>query len=752
MLGTLLTLVLLRVGVFWANAHPTRSELHPLPPLPWGRESTASHLANPAQNPLSLLQQPIGKINTSQPCYHVSTLAASSSTTGIEVPIELAYACLQSIPLHISDAIFWLKSILPFVEWESDLAYLKDPPFGFNFPPVDLRNELQTVIADLEHGRSQFKTEYDLAVHISRLFQQCHNEHLVYKPKILALITFLRDMRLVSISADGQEMPKIYVWEDLIMAQADVTKISAVTRINDAESSTFLQDRSLEGSAQDLDALYNGLFVNVAAGTLGPGFEQAPGINTFHFCPYYPGVLTTLEFENGTTKAFVNKASIAKNFPEFTSIQNLYDTWINPSPFAIASRSANETGPSKTDEKPFEPVPAPYYPVPVLRDSLNLVGGYYIPEPRYTNVAVLSVTSFIPTDLVAHMLDNAVVRRTENGTPERIAAQDVSTTFIDRAVEDRKSRLILDLSGNGGGMVDLGFFIFSILFPDLSPVIERRSRAHHDLNVLGSAVSDLARDRRIHSQNATHSPVNDTLFDYTGDLDQFEKPFESWAAKFGPHALHNDNFTSVLRWTLSNTLGLNRSQSHNSTLYSPRRPFANDSDIVVVTDGYCASTCAILVELLRQQTQVRFVSLGGRPEPGLTSAVGGVRAGPMNNFEDLYSEIMYREGELHKASKLNNGSGVAEKVADVARKYSFTPVTRASQAVINMGNIYRVGDATQTPLQYSSELADCRILYTKDMVLDATEMWKAVADSAWYGPSRCMANNDKFAAFGEPVK
>ena len=47
------------------------------------------------------------------------------------------------------------------------------------------------------------------------------------------------------------------------------------------------------------------------------------------------------------------------------------------------------------------------------------------------------------------------------------------------------------------------------------------------------------------------------------------------------------------------------------------------------------------------------------------------------------------------------------------------------------------------PLQFVYEESDCRILYTKKMTVDVTEIWKAVANSAWdgYGESSCIAGD-----------
>lgn len=54
------------------------------------------------------------------------------------------------------------------------------------------------------------------------------------------------------------------------------------------------------------------------------------------------------------------------------------------------------------------------------------------------------------------------------------------------------------------------------------------------------------------------------------------------------------------------------------------QPFKAE-DIVIVYDGYCASTCTIFSELMRQQAGVKTIALGGRPNKDIIQAVGGVK-------------------------------------------------------------------------------------------------------------------------------
>lgn len=67
-----------------------------------------------------------------QPCAAVAGLVAAatqkSSGPVPTIPAQAAWDCLQSVPLNKTAALDLLKSVRPFVRWQSTLANLADPP------------------------------------------------------------------------------------------------------------------------------------------------------------------------------------------------------------------------------------------------------------------------------------------------------------------------------------------------------------------------------------------------------------------------------------------------------------------------------------------------------------------------------------------------------------------------------------------------------------------------------------------------
>ena len=140
--------------------------------------------------------------------------------------------------------------------------------------------------------------------------------------------------------------------------------------------------------------------------------------------------------------------------------------------------------------------------------------------------------------------------------------------------------------------------------------------------------------------SATVAPYNRTLdqddtindfisspMNYRSDLTEDGKPFESWKAKYGPHIHNGDAYTTTQRWNYDDVYaewysGLQQMTNHGlAPLDLPWKA----EDIVLVYDGYCASTCTIFSEFMRQQAGVETITFGGRLHEYPVQAVGGTK-------------------------------------------------------------------------------------------------------------------------------
>lgn len=375
----------------------------------------------------------ISRLSLANPCADVASLYRNSSDLQPKVPAELALQCLTDVAFDSAAAGPWLDSLEPYIEWQTTTAYLKDPPEGYLMPPIDIWSRLKQ-IKQKAHFRDGYENEYEIGRDIYELFQKTYDGHFRYIPRIMNIFAFGRPVSLISYSVDGLQTPKIYVYNDVLstLLNGSTKAFSAISRINGQEPSDYLEEWSMHGILQDPDALYNNVFFNLAQASLdtygtGPGTFAGAGRGAY----VYPGAETILTFENGTTKVFENFARVMAPFGNIMNGSDLYKRWLNPDydvSFHPISHPQSKSESMKASEEPSPSLEGPPgYPKPVALDYGNSIGGYYLDQPGYEDVAVLGVASFL------HDFD----------------FQDVAYEFLDKATKDGKTKLIIDLSANG---------------------------------------------------------------------------------------------------------------------------------------------------------------------------------------------------------------------------------------------------------------------------------------------------------------
>ncbi|EOA87494.1 uncharacterized protein SETTUDRAFT_20011 [Exserohilum turcica Et28A] len=677
-----------------------------------------------------------GQNTATSPCAQVASSVAAQTAAAPTVSAQLAYDCLTSVPFNQSAALALVDGVVPYFRWQSNTVWLKDPPTEYAEkvqPGIDIWGQLSTIRAKVV--ANTYANEYEFGFELYRLLQSTHDGHFVYIPDVIGTVfTFARPVPLVSVSSDGKELPKTYVYADVLAESFGNATFapSPITHINGQDAQEYLENWAQYGSLQDRDALYNNVFYELATVSLGP---TGSGIGTFAGSGrgryIYPGPTTALQFANGTNQTYTNFAKVLIPFDGVTDGESLYKLWFtgNP-PTQTTSSSPSPSASSSAVPK----IPAPGYPPPVVRESHNLIGGYFL-EDEYSDVAVLSVPSFVGIDAQKQFQATAV-------------------QFITAAKAAGKKKLIIDVQANGGGTILLGYDLYSILFPHgIDHAAGDQFRAFESTDVIGQVFSKLSDgvsrepvEPETNSQlyNLQGDVVSST-FNYRTDLNLEENHFTSWKDKFGPrNNMKGDNVTNLFRWDFNDPLITVNSggiyvHGHGPLSNYTEQPFAAE-DIVVITDGYCASTCTIFSELMRQRAGVKYISLGGRSRQGITQAVGGVKG--TNNYPWTYIQALAQYTVINGTSTPQDAAKL--NATELGQYWSSVPFDRqaiGSAINVNFRDGIRDGDATNTPLQFVYEPADCRILYTKQMTVDMTAIWKAAADTTWGGKNHCIAGD-----------
>jgi hypothetical protein len=323
---------------------------------------------------------------------------------------------------------------------------------------------------------------------------------------------------------------------------------------------------------------------------------------------------TTIGFHNGTTRTYNTVANVIGNFTGVKDSQTMYEVFCNPSP----STTTSPLTPAATST----PQPAPGYPEPVVISSDSIVSGYFLNSTGNEDVAVLSMLTFEPK------------------VPAEF--QSVVQTFLAQAKAAGKQKLVIDLSANGGGYILQGYDTFRQHFPH---IVQDGYTRYRRTNTLVQMAEQYARVIPTPFSPDTASDDIISMYEstpnYRYDYNLNDTQFQSVGEKFGPHEYNGDQFTSIIRWNLNDPLTTTNAtygMGMEITGYGSRQNFTQPfqaEDIILLYDGYCASTCTLFSEFLRTQAGVKSIAIGGRPSSGPMQGVGGVKGANNDGFDYL---------------------------------------------------------------------------------------------------------------------
>lgn len=431
---------------------------------------------------------------------------------------------------------------------------------------------------------------------------------------------------------------------------------------------------------------------------------------------------TTVKFQNGTVLKYENTAYVLANFTSIASGEDLYRNYGSaegtapmPIPYSVHQWA----------EKNFT-IYREGYPDPYSITDGEIVRTFLPPssDPALQDTAVLAVNSFAPP------FNPYFPLRILEGLEE---LHNITSTFLIEAKASGRKKLILDLQGNTGGLVSNLMVLYFNLFPpankDLQLPLLHQVRAHPQLQWLGEALEKQA--------NASGKPLRMPwgMQDYTQPDGTPWPSFRDW---YGPvDGPNGGKFSHKSLWNLTDILKSLDGKWRYSLPYD-EPPFKAE-DMIILTDGNCASACAILAAMLTHVHAVKTVTLGGRPREQPMQAVGEVRGGPSGSF-DYFRILDVNATEVPDDLKF----GPLQKPPLRIRAFGGTTLTDWAFSV-NVGNMFPLNDDDEgeIPLQLRYEAANCRLFYTWEMARDITAIWRAVKGVAWEGKNCVMGSTTK---------
>ncbi|KAF7948805.1 hypothetical protein EAE96_007993 [Botrytis aclada] len=633
---------------------------------------------------------------------------------------SIALQCLQSVPLDVQRSSDFVDYIEPFWQFQSTLAYLKDPPPGYPLPGADMLGGLAEIKENVNSGYYTNQWEFEKDLHsLGNILP--HDFHVNLPLPLMSVFSFgTADGPLVSISSDGLAMPEIYFKYDLdkqnnmTLSKTGNWTASPLVKVNDLNATLYLEFISQSTSAyQDNDAIYNKMFYSL------PNLAFSGGSGMFTSGAYIYGFsagVIQYTFANGTSTSAQMYASTSLNFTSISSGQDLFNAVDLPeSESTSSSSSASDSGQStKTKTAPRSVTSLTGYPEPIVMHPDGYTSGYFFED---TKTAILVMQGFIDP----YQKDGKAA----------VEQQRVISEFLAECQKAKMEYLIVDVQANGGGYLFSGYDAFKQIFPSLVPFGASRYRATPLVNYMGT----------IFTGAGTYDTSHDYLYQTQSELDGNGQPFQSWNQEAPNSPIYGDNFTAELRYNLSDHVTMSQAGGINITGYldesNPPPAVFNASSIVMLMDGGCGSTCAIFAEMMKAQGGVRSVAVGGRPQPGPQQGVGGSKGAQVLTYNGIASHLEALPDA--QAAYLQKGLELPDYPAPeyIPNIKGNVPLGSKSKLMsggrFNLRNNMHDDDETFTPLQFQYEAANCRLFYTKNDIYDITGLWMRVQSVVWRG-------------------
>ena len=625
---------------------------------------------------------------------------------------------------------------------------------------MDVKGSLDKISSGLQNG--DYTNEYDFQLAVYNVVHSAYDEHFNYLPDIVNVFQWLRANNLFSVSKDGQALPEVYMDLDIKVLGEYAGKnysVSPVTKINGKDVESFLNDLApIAGGAQDPDANYNNLFPVIPLESTGQAANANPP--GFQFASVSQGSSTVVTFANGTTKKISTFASTSQSFKGVVDGASFFKKFCSglvstsssaalpsgslfPSsvisargvPSASVSVSASASAVASGPAIPVLSTVVSYAPVP----SQTIVPALTAFPKAWVAASDFSVACYFPEGNE----DLAVLSVPTFEPKSDVEFPDVVRECLATASKKGKTKLIIDLRGNGGGTVLLAYDFFEQLFPTMQPYGITNFRAFQLFNDIGQTVTE-------YYESDSHAPgtLNNnfgSIFNVDDELNKLDQQFSSWAAFYGPVDTHGDTFTNIARYNLSNkysTGGIPISNYGNLTNIVTTQTFTSDN-IVLLQDGACASTCSVFAEFMKTEGKVKSIAIGGRSQYGPMQGDGGVKGA--NVYANDYLLQIMQEAFTKDASKSEQQQLKSKYEQQFEAMFYATSRTFVSSqghaARVNIRNNLRKGDTTFTPLQFVYEAADCRLFYTPAMILDQSLVWSATSQANWAGGANCVKNS-----------
>lgn len=416
-----------------------------------------------------------------------------------------------------------------FTQIYSAQTFFHNPPTQeLRIKPVDLNGTFDE-IEKKASSNDGYPSDYAFQTDLMKLYQSFHDGHVTYLPQCATIFAFYHEYPLIEIY-NGQDLPSIY-YADMTTGQA----VEEIIEINGEDVHAHLE--KLVQELPDLlwidpDARYNTLLLST---------NPIYGINygAFSQRTFYDKDSLTIKTKSGKTIQIEWQAYMFDR-PYFKDSTGYAESCLDPD-FSGKLRARENPSKALQGAPRLEELSRKLY-FHRKRHLGERAATPQIPWPKYD----LAMSKF---QQGIHILDSETAvwgihsfDSEVEGDPDPESFFQEWNSFLDKAEALLKKkgikRILIDVSGNGGGYVVLGIFTMRKLFPESQPYygFDMRRSPALDLLIKFSADSD-----------ASHLSLN-----LTKDINNND--FSSIQEFLGPVHKYGDYFTQMGRWDVTDTI------------------------------------------------------------------------------------------------------------------------------------------------------------------------------------------------------
>ncbi len=138
-----------------------------------------------------------------------SQRAQANGAADITFLAKQAFDCLISVPFDPVVGSRLIKYYTDTLQFQTTLSYLKTPPSTYQQPAVDLIGGLEKIQQQIDDGT--FRNQYEFEATLKQLVYEAHDSHLQISLGILHAFSFYSPYYFISLSADGTQLPRLYI-------------------------------------------------------------------------------------------------------------------------------------------------------------------------------------------------------------------------------------------------------------------------------------------------------------------------------------------------------------------------------------------------------------------------------------------------------------------------------------------------------------------------------------------------------------